>query len=174
MLYIKALHIIFVVTWFAGLFYLPRLFIYHIEASFKPEPDKSILSNQFKIMQKRLWYGIAWPSMIITLILGVWLTFLFNAWSMKWLLIKLSLVTGLVIYHFICHKMFLNLQKNIIKYTSSGMRIWNEVATVFLFSIVFIVVLKNSLNFIYAGVVFILLIIVLLAGIKIYKHKRNN
>ncbi len=60
--YIKALHLIFVVTWFAGLFYIPRLFIYHIEATDKPSPDKEILSDQLKLMTKRLWYIITWPS----------------------------------------------------------------------------------------------------------------
>src|ERR1035441_1745460 len=69
-LYLKATHIVFVVTWFAGLFYIPRLFIYHTEAQEKPEPEKTILSNQFKIMTKRLWYGITWPSMVLTYILG--------------------------------------------------------------------------------------------------------
>jgi len=68
--YIKALHIIFVVTWFAGLFYIVRLFIYFAEAQEKPEPERSILQNQFRIMQKRLWYGITWPSAILTLIFG--------------------------------------------------------------------------------------------------------
>ena len=68
--YYKALHIIFVVTWFAGLFYIVRLFIYHVEALEKAEPEKSILANQFKVMQKRLMYGITWPSMFLTVIFG--------------------------------------------------------------------------------------------------------
>jgi putative membrane protein len=174
MLYIKALHIIFIVTWFAGLFYMPRLFIYHIEASSKPEPEKTILSNQFKIMQRRLWYGITWPSMILTLVLGIWLTFLMNSWHMNWLLIKLALVAGLIIYHLFCHKIFLNLKNNKINYTSNGMRIWNEVATIFLFAIVFVVVLKNSLDFFYAMAGFLLLSLLLLAAIKGYQKFRKN
>lgn len=174
MLYIKALHIIFIVTWFAGLFYMPRLFIYHIEAFSKPEPEKTILSNQFKIMQRRLWYGITWPSMILTLVLGIWLTFLMNSWHMNWLLIKLALVAGLIIYHLFCHKIFLNLKNNKINYTSNGMRIWNEVATIFLFAIVFVVVLKNSLDFFYAMAGFLLLSLLLLAAIKGYQKFRKN
>lgn len=174
MLYIKALHIIFVVTWFAGLFYMPRLFIYHIEASSKPEPEQTILSNQFKIMQRRLWYGITWPSMILTLILGTWLTFLFNAWLLNWLLIKLGLVVGLIIYHLFCHKIFLDLQNNKIKYSSNGMRMWNEVATIFLFAIVFVVVLKNSFNFLYAMAGFLLLAVLLFIAIKVYQKFRKN
>ncbi|MDR9488704.1 CopD family protein, partial [Salibacter sp.] len=72
MLYIKALHIIFVVTWFAGLFYIVRLFIYHTEAEQRSEPEKSILQSQFRLMEKRLWYGITWPSAVLTMIFGIW------------------------------------------------------------------------------------------------------
>lgn len=174
MLYVKALHIIFIVTWFAGLFYMPRLFIYHIQASLKPEPEKSILAGQFKLMQRRLWYGITWPSMIITVILGIWLTFLFDAWHMSWLWIKLGLVAGLIIYHLICHRIFIELKNDNIKYTSDAMRIWNEIATVFLAGIVFVVVLKNNLNFLYSVSGFIILSFLLYAGIKIYKHFRKR
>ena len=174
MLYIKALHIIFIVTWFAGLFYMPRLFIYHIEADTRPEPDKSILISQFKIMQKRLWYGITWPSLIITLILGTWLTFELNAWTMNWLLIKLGLVAGLILYHLFCHKIFIDLKNDKVNYTSNGMRIWNEVATIFLFAIVFVVVLKNNLNFIVSMLGFISLTLLLYAGIKIYNLLRKD
>ena len=70
---IKALHIIFVVTWFAGLFYIVRLFIYQREAQDKPERERAVLTEQFKLMSKRLWLGITWPSAIITSILGPWL-----------------------------------------------------------------------------------------------------
>ena len=73
--YLKALHIIFVVTWFAGLFYMPRLFIYATEAGDRPEAEKNILRKQFAIMMKRLWYGITWPSAVITMVLGIWVLF---------------------------------------------------------------------------------------------------
>jgi len=63
--YIKALHLIFVVTWFAGLFYIPRLFIYHLEALEKPSPEREILAKQFRLMTRRLWYIITWPSAIL-------------------------------------------------------------------------------------------------------------
>jgi len=96
--YIKALHIIFVVTWFAGLFYFPRLFIYNTEANAKPKEVRNALQEQFRIMMKRLWYGITWPSAILTLIFG--LTVMFNGnWHKmlgdaggKWLEIKLGFV----------------------------------------------------------------------------------
>ena len=96
--YIKALHLIFVVTWFAGLFYIPRLFIYHIEAAEKPSPDKEILSGQLKLMTKRLWYIITWPSAILSTIFAVWLLLLIPAWlEQPWMHIKLFFVVLLIV-----------------------------------------------------------------------------
>src|ERR1700710_79290 len=98
-LYIKALHIIFIVTWFSGMFYIVRLFIYNTEAGNRPEPEKTILRDQFNIMIRRLWFGITWPSAVLTLILGI------SVWSMMgalpgWLMVKLAFVLGLYLYHF--------------------------------------------------------------------------
>src|SRR4029078_7832406 len=103
--YIKALHIIFVVTWFSGLFYIVRLFVYSAEASIKAEPERSILLKQFSIMQKRLWYGITWPSAILTLIFGIWLWQLYGSLP-AWLLVKLFFVVALFIYHLSLHIIF--------------------------------------------------------------------
>ena len=92
-LYVLAFHIIFVVTWFAGLFYIVRLFIYHAEAEKKTEPERSILQKQYKLMEKRLWYGITWPSMLGTYILGGWLLYESYGINMPaWLLLKLAFV----------------------------------------------------------------------------------
>jgi putative membrane protein len=173
-LYIKAIHIIFVVTWFAGLFYMPRLFIYHREAQDKPEPDKSILSEQFKKMQKPLWYGITWPSMVLTLIFGFWLVYLFNYWVQPWFLLKLALVVGLILYHMSLHFMYKDHQSNIFKNSSLKLRAWNEIATLFLVSIVFIVVLKDTLNFLWGILGLIILSGAILLGIKIYKRNREQ
>src|SRR5678810_999146 len=101
-LYIKALHIIFIITWFAGMFYMPRLFIYNTEAAEKPQPEKSILQKQFGIMMRRLWFGITWPSAILTLIFGPWIWYLLDSFP-RWLMIKLCFVVGLYIYHFTLH-----------------------------------------------------------------------
>ena len=91
--YIKALHLIFVITWFAGLFYIPRLFIYHIEATQKPEPEKSILANQLKLMTKRLWFIITWPSAILASLFAFLLLHLAPGWlSQDWMLVKLGFV----------------------------------------------------------------------------------
>ena len=149
MLYYKALHIIFVVTWFAGLFYIVRLFIYHVEANQKNEPEKSILANQFQIMQKRLWFGITWPSMILTIVFGTLMIVETPGYlKLPYMHIKLGFVVLLIIYHFSCHAIFNQLKNGACKLSSFKLRIWNEVATLFLVCIVFLVVLKNTIDFI--------------------------
>ena len=98
-LYIKALHIIFIVTWFAGLFYIVRLFIYHAEAEKKEEPAKSILQEQYRLMEKRLWYIITWPSAILASIFAFWMLYdqpMFL--SMPWMHVKLTFVLALYFY----------------------------------------------------------------------------
>lgn len=172
-LYIKALHIIFIVTWFSGMFYLVRLFIYNTEANEKVEPEKTILQKQFAIMIKRLWYGITWPSAILTLIFGVWLTYLYG-FLPQWLLIKLGFVLGLYIYHFTLHTIYCQEAKGIFKYTSQQLRIWNEVATVFLVAIVMLVVVKQNLSFVWGLVGLVLFVVLLMSAIKIYKLARTR
>src|SRR5580704_13423276 len=103
--YVKALHIIFIVTWFSGLFYMVRLFIYNAEAELKPEPEKSILHSQFNLMLRRLWFGITWPSAVLTLIFGSWMWWLYHSLP-GWLALKLCFVLGLYIYHFSLHIIF--------------------------------------------------------------------
>ncbi len=92
MLYWKALHIIFVVTWFAGLFYIVRLFIYDVEANEKENEVRDILQKQFRIMQRRLWYGITWPSAVITIITGLYLAYITNYYTSFWLMLKFGFV----------------------------------------------------------------------------------
>lgn len=172
---ILALHIIFIVTWFAGLFYIVRLFVYQVEAREKSELERSILEPQFRMMAKRLWYGITWPSFILTLILGPWLLYLNQGLLyMSFMHIKLVFVAGLVIYQLICHSMFLKLQKGTGNYTSSFFRIWNEVATLFLVAIVFLIVMRNSVDWVYGTVGFVLFAIVLMIAIKVYKKIREK
>lgn len=173
--YIKSLHLIFVVTWFAGLFYVPRLFIYHIEAWQKPSPEKEILVDQLKLMTKRLWYIITWPSAILCTLFAVWLLFLMPAWlEQPWMQVKLAFVVLLFIYHLKCHQMFKQLQLDEVKYTSNFMRIWNEVATLVLFAVIFLVVLKNAFNWIYGVVGIFVLAILLMLGIRLYKRIREK
>ncbi len=173
--YIKALHLIFVVTWFAGLFYIPRLFIYHIEAFQKESPEKEILSAQFKIMTKRLWYIITWPSAVLCTLFAVWLLLLMPQWlSQPWMHVKLGFVVLLIIYHLKTHQIFLQLQRDEVRYSSNFMRIWNEGATLVLFAVTFLVILKSAFNWIYGIIGIVLLAILLMLGIKLYKRFRER
>ncbi|MBC7588579.1 MAG: CopD family protein [Chitinophagaceae bacterium] len=176
--YIKALHIIFIVTWFAGLFYLPRLFIYHTEANNKPEAIKQALQDQFAIMMKRLWYGITWPSAILTLILGTtvliegnWQHVLFEE-AGRWLLVKLFFVLLLYAYHMSLHIILKQQLKGVFLFTSNQLRIWNEMATIFLVAIVMLVVVKQSISLLWGLVGLLCFIAVLVSAIKIYKSIR--
>jgi putative membrane protein len=174
-LYVKALHIIFVITWFAGLFYIVRLFIYHSEAEKKTSPEKEILQKQYKLMSKRLWYIITWPSAILASVFAFWLLYENPAYlKMPWMHVKLTFVLALYIYQGICHKIFIQLQNDIVKYSSFKLRIWNEVATIILFSIVFLVVLKSAINWIWGVVGIVLFSFILMFGIRLYKRIRNK
>ncbi|MEO8568867.1 MAG: CopD family protein [Ginsengibacter sp.] len=171
--YIKALHIIFVVTWFSGLFYIVRLFVYSAEANDKTEPEKSILLKQFSIMQKRLWYGITWPSAILTLIFGTWIGVLYGSLP-TWLLVKLFFVLFLFIYHLSLHSIFVQQQKQNFQWSSQKLRVWNEVATIFLIAIVMLAVVKQLLSVVWGIAVLVAFAIVLMIAIKIYKKYRKN
>src|SRR5271166_5991283 len=173
--YIKALHIIFIVTWFSGLFYIVRLFIYNAEANEKPEPEKSILQKQFTIMIRRLWFGITWPSAILTLAFGPTMWYLWSHWHLdNWLAIKLCFVICLYAYHFTLHAIYKQQAAGIFKYSSGQLRIWNEVATIFLISIVMLAVVKQGMSLVWGLLGLALFIIFLVSAIKIYKLIRKN
>jgi len=173
--YIKALHLIFVVTWFAGLFYIPRLFIYHIEAAQKPSPEKEILITQLKIMTKRLWHIITWPSAILCTLFALVLLHLNSGLlNQPWMQVKLGFVVLLFAYHIKNHLIFKQLQQDQIKYSSNYMRIWNEGATLILFAVIFLVLLKSAVNWIFGLVGLIVLAIILMLGIKLYKRLREK
>ncbi|MDB4655486.1 CopD family protein [Flavobacteriales bacterium] len=173
--YILALHIIFVVSWFAGLFYIIRLFIYHAEARTKDEPEKSILEKQYKLMEWRLWYIITWPAAILTLVFGTWMIVYTPGYlAMPWMHVKLSMVGGLYLYQLYCHKIFRKFQNDEEIWGSFKLRIWNEVATLFLFAIVFVVVLKNAVSWIIGLGSLIMLAIVMMGAIKLYGKARSK
>ena len=173
--YIKSLHLIFVVTWFAGLFYIPRLFIYHIEAAQRPSPEREALVGQLKLMAKRLWYIITWPSAILCVIFALWLLVLMPQWLQQpWMQVKLGFVALLFAYHLKCHQIFAQLQRDEIRYSSRFMRIWNEGATIILFAVVFLAVLKNAFNWIYGLVGMLLLALLLMLGIRLYRRIRDR
>jgi len=179
-LYFKAIHIIFIVTWFAGLFYLPRLFIYNTEANDKPEAVKNALQAQFGIMMKRLWYGITWPSAILTLIFGItvllksgWDKIIFKPGG-EWILIKLIFVLFLYIYHLTLHKIYRDQVRGKFRYSSQQLRLWNEVATVFLIAIVMLATVKQGMSFVWGIAGLVILIVLLMVAIQVYKKLRSK
>lgn len=135
----KALHIIFMVTWFAGLFYLPRLFVYHAMS------DDSTSIERFKIMERKLYYGIMTPGMLLTLLFGIWMLVDY-AWAMYsgfgWLHVKLALIVLLVIYHIFCGKWLNDFKHARNRHSHVYFRWINEIPVLFLFAIVFLATLK--------------------------------
>ena len=172
-LYIKAIHIIFIVTWFSGLFYIVRLFIYNTEAQEKTEVERQVLTPQFTIMIRRLWLGITWPSAILTLVFGLWLATFFNPIP-QWLWIKLGFVLVLYAYHFTLQKIYRDEMKGVFRYSSTKLRIWNEVATVLLVAIVMLVSVKQAMSWAWGIIGLFTFIIILMSAIKIYKLVRTS
>lgn len=126
-------------------------------------------------MARRLWYIITWPSAILSILFAIWLVLLVPSWlSQGWMHIKITFVVLLIFYHLKTHKMFLKLQKDQIKYSSMYVRIWNEGATILLFSIVFLVILKDSLSWIWGLTGLIALGLLLIFGIRIYNKIRKD
>ena len=171
--YVKAIHIIFIVTWFAGLFYMPRLFVYVAETKEKPEVEQGILLRQLLLMSKRLWLGITWPSAILTLIFGGWVWYMYPA-TPGWLWVKLGFVAGLYGYHLSLHYIFKKQQTLPYHYSGNQMRIWNEVATVFLIAIIMLVVVKDNMSLVYGLLGLVALIVLLMVAIRVYKKVRTS
>lgn len=166
---------IFVITWFAGLFYMPRLFIYWLEAQQKETVVKQILTEQLQQMAKRLWYIITWPSAVLATLFALALLYLMPSWlTQSWMWIKLGFVVLLYGYHLKTHSMFLQMQAGIYKYTANFMRIWNEGATLILFAVIFLVILKTSFDWMFGVIGIVLLGILLMLGIRLYKRIRNE
>lgn len=173
--FFKSLHIIGFVSWFAALFYMPRLFIYHVEAMDKPAPISEALCEQFHMMQKRLYSIIMTPAMVITFIGGFSMIYLrgmawleFNVW-IYW---KLLLIAGLVVYHFYSKGLIRRLGAGERVMTSTQLRLYNEVTTLFLVAIVLLAVYKNSLHFFSAFAGLFGLGIFLGLGVRAYKKIR--
>ena len=175
--HVKAIHIIFVTAWFAGLFYLPRLFVYHIEANEKSVMERDILQKEFKKMEKILFNAIMIPAMWLTIISGT--TMVYWVWwgsfaAYGWLHIKLLFVVGLIIYHFYCRKIILELRQDKFRFTGFQLRLFNEIATIFLFAIVFLVVLKNSVDWIWGLAGLLTFAIVIMLAVRIVKRIREK
>lgn len=174
-LYFKSLHLIFVVSWMAGLFYIVRLFIYHTEANDRPEAERHILQRQFELMESKLWNIITTPAMFLAVLAGLGMIYLNPALlEMDWMLVKLGFVLGLLVYHFLCQRMMHQLKRGVFSLSSTQLRIWNEVATIFLVAIVFTVVLKSAIDWIYGLIGLILFSILIMSAVKIYKYYRQR
>ena len=172
-LYLKALHIIFVVSWMAGLFYMVRLFVYHIEANEKPDQERLILQRQFIIMERKLWYIITTPAMTLTLLTGGYIMLDAQWYQQDWMLVKLGFVIGLLIYHFKCQQIFNQFRKDVFGWTSFQLRLWNELATILLVAIVFTVILKSTLDWVYGIVGLFLFSIIIMSVVRAYKFLRR-
>lgn len=174
-LYAKAIHIIFVICWMAGLFYMVRLFIYHTEAKQKSALEYDILHRQFMVMEKKLWWVITTPAMYLTVLAGLTMLSVSPALlQAPWMHVKLVFVLGLLGYHFACQRMMFRLQQERSKWTSTQLRLWNELATVLLFAIVFVVVLKSATHWAYGVVGLVLLAVMLMIAVKLYKRFRDH
>lgn len=173
--YILALHVIFVVCWFAGLFYMVRLFIYTKEANEKEEPARSILTEQLTLMQKKLWFIITWPSAIGTFIFGGWMIFLNLGYylSQPWMLLKLVFVGLLALYHLQCHAYYKQQKAGIFKASSFKLRLFNELATIFLVAIVFLVIVKSAGGLVWGMLGLFIFAALLMGGVYIYKRQRK-
>lgn len=175
-LYIKSIHIVFVVTWFAALFYMVRLFIYTVEAQNKPDNEKAILTEQLLTMQKKLWFIIGWPGAIGSIVFGFWMIFLNWGYylSQPWMWLKLIFVGFLILYHMQCHFIYNKQRKNIFKWNSFQLRLYNELATVFLVAIVFLVVVKSTGSLVWSLLGLFLFAAVLMAFVTIYRNMREK
>ncbi len=177
LLTLKALHICAVVAWFAGLFYIVRLFVYLRETMDRPEAERAVLDPQLRLMATRLWYGITWPAGLATVgfglaVMGIQYGLL-GPWP-DWLALKLALVVGLCAYHASCEVLYRRLVAGEPVWSGRAFRIYNEVATLFLVAIVFLVVLKSALSVVWGVVGLVAFAVVLMMGITIYRRVRER
>jgi len=174
-LVLKTIHLIAVVCWFAGLFYLGRLFIYHKEAEKKSENSQKILQEQYKLMANRLMNIITWPSTIITSFFGFYMLFKNIALlGLSWMKVKLIFVSILIIYTILSQTILNQLNKGTIKLNDLQLRLWNEGATLLLISIISLAVLKTSISWLKAIFIFLLIGITLMFLINLYKRLLNK
>ncbi len=165
------------VSWMAGLFYGVRLFIYHVEANEKTEPDRSVLLKEYSKITARLWNIITTPAMVLTVSAGIsMLAMQPTLLQVPWMHVKLGFVLLLLCYHFICRKMMLNLRAGKFVYTSTKLRLWNEVATILLVAIVFTVILKNAIDWIFGLIGLLVFAVIIMLAVKWYKayREKNN
>jgi protoporphyrinogen IX oxidase len=171
----KAFHLIGVVVWFAGLFYLVRLFVYHAEAAQQPEPAQGILKTQYEIMEKRLYNIITTPGMIVTVAMAIGLISTEpEILKSGWLHIKLAFVALLLVYHFFCGRILKQLEKDECKWTGQQFRALNEAPTLLLVVIVLLAVFKSQLPLDLTTWLIVALVVFMVAAIQLYAKKRRK
>lgn len=173
--WIKAIHIVFIVSWFAALFYIVRLFIYAAEAQAEAPQARETLTRQLLIMQSRLWYIIGWPAMTGTLITGWWIILLNPSYYLNqpWMLLKLVAVAALLCYHIACEQIHRQQKKGIFRHSSVKLRLFNELATVLLVAIVFLVVIKRTEGLLYGVGGLLAFAALLMLAVMLYKRSRK-
>lgn len=175
--FFKTLHIFGFVAWFAGLFYLVRMFVYHTEAHDQEEPKKRILTAQYALMEQRVMKIICNPAIVITWFGGLMMIYLYGMdWFRlsPWLHVKLALLVLLTCYHWYCGKIIHQLELGKTSFSSTGFRLFNEVPTIFLILITALAIYKNGINYLYLIVSIILIGIVLILLTKLYKYFRER
>ncbi|MFN6560970.1 MAG: protoporphyrinogen oxidase HemJ [Nostoc sp. ChiSLP01] len=171
----KAFHIVGFVVWFAGLFYLVRLFIYHVEANLEPEPARTILKNQYQIMEKRLYHIITNPGMFVTIAMAIGLISTEpEVLKEGWLHIKLLFVAILIGYHHYCARLIKKLAADQCTWSSQQLRALNEAPTVMLVAIVLLAIFKNNLPTDMAAWGIFAMIILMAVTIQLYAKKRRQ
>jgi putative membrane protein len=175
LLYIKAIHIIFVVSWFAALFYIVRLFIYATEAQGKDDIARPILTQQLLLMQRKLWYIIGWPAGVGTLISGFWMIVINpNYLYLPWMWLKLIAVGFLCMYHWQCQRILTQQKQGVFKFSSTRLRLFNELATIFLVAIVFLVVIKSTSGLMWGILGMFIFAGLMMLAVLIYKRTRKK
>lgn len=171
----KAFHLIGVVVWFAGLFYLVRLFVYHAEASEQPEPAQTILKKQYELMETRLYNIITTPGMLVTVAMAIGLISTEpEILKSGWLHIKLAFVVALLGYHYYCKRIMKQLAKGECKWSGQQFRVLNEAPTILLVVIVLLAVFKNNLPLDLTTWLIVALVISMAASIQLYAKKRRK
>jgi protoporphyrinogen IX oxidase len=170
----KSFHIVAFVAWFAGLFYLPRLFVYHVEANEQPEPARTILQQQYQLMEKRLYGIITTPAMIVTIAMAIGMLVINpDLLHETWLHIKLGFVVLLIGYHHYCARLMKQMAAGTFKWSGQQLRGFNEVSTVLLVLIVMLAIFKNNFPTSAAAWSIFAMILSMVAAIQLYARKRR-
>ncbi len=173
-LWFKAFHIVGVVVWFAGLFYLVRLFIYHVEAEQEPEPARSILQKQYTLMEKRLLNIITTPGMIVAAVMAAGLLWQYPDWLQQgWMHAKLGFVALLIGYHLYCIRLMNQLHAGTCRWSGQQLRALNEAPTLLLVIVVMLVIFKNQFPTSSSAWLIFGLVVFMAATIQLYARKRR-